>query len=139
MKTLLLALLLASPAMADGLPFAKGDHVIEAMIRDDLTGAVTPNPLPENEWACFRVAGITPLSFDLTLEAGFLDMSSPLGAKGFPTWGTVGTNAGLSSSEPIWQGCAPQDPTGYITVSTLCDMTRVYRLVPSCKGRPLPP
>jgi hypothetical protein len=132
-------LLLATPSIADDLPFAKGDHVIEAMLYDPIAGTVTPHPLPESDRACFRVTDITPFSLDLTLEAGFLDMSPPMGTERSPAWGTLGTNSGISSSTPIWQTCAPQDPTGFTTVSTLCNMTRVYRRVPDCKGRPLPP
>ncbi|MGL5011964.1 MAG: hypothetical protein ACRC6I_19005 [Paracoccaceae bacterium] len=76
MKTLAL-LLLATPALAQDLPFAKGDHLLQAQILDSTNGRVTPNPLPKSEWACFRVEDITPNDLWLRLESGYFDMRDP--------------------------------------------------------------
>jgi hypothetical protein len=139
MRLAAILLALTSPALADDLPFAKGDHVLQAMIFDAMGNALVPNPLPQSDWACLRVIEVTRFSFTATVEAGFLDMSPPFGAEGKPVWGTLGTNTGTSSSEPIWDACQPQDPTGFTTVSTTCNMARAYERVDTCKGRKLPP
>jgi hypothetical protein len=145
MKTLTLLLMLGSaPALAETLPYKVGDHVVETQLMDTATGKVFPNPLPEMDRACFVVEEISPTNIGLLLEAGYLDMSldiDPPPPPEFapPTQAPVGTRSGHSSSEPIFETCLPQDPTGYNTVSTVCEMGRLYTVVPDCKGRPLPP
>jgi hypothetical protein len=144
MKHALFALALGlAPASADTLPFKPGDHVVETHLMAPETGDVTPNPLPAAEQACFRVEEISPTNLWLRLEAGYLDMRMPMfgnpGAKAAkPVWAPVGTGSGHQSSDPIFEPCLPPDPTGYDTVNTMCEMARLYTLVPDCSGRPIP-
>lgn len=135
--------LLATPAMADNLPYQVGDYVVQSQLKDSNSNKVYPNPLPKSEWACFRVETISANDIWLRLESGYLDMRNPGETLppeyAAPAQAPIGTGTGYSASEGIFTPCVPPDPTGYTTVNTTCDIARLYVRVPDCKGRPLPP
>ena len=138
----LLLCLIASPAAARDLPFAKGDHLLQRATLEADTCALIPNSLTQSEWACFVIGRITPTNLDLRLQAGFFDLQMPPwpGEKPQTAWATVGTSSSMSSSEGLFLPCPTPDPTGYTTVFLdSCDIARLYQPVTDCKGRQLPP
>ncbi len=50
----------AGPALADGLPYAPGEFLVEDRLLHSATGAVLPNDIPEAQRACLIVEDIGP-------------------------------------------------------------------------------